>query len=71
MTDKTVKTQIRLLLEEQSDLGLHFLSFYLLLSYVILQRKSKLFNFRMFKVFQFLDFSTSKMFVDSGPLQLE
>ena len=29
-TDKTVKALFRLLLEEQSDQGLHYLSFYLL-----------------------------------------
>ena len=47
MTDKTVKTLIRLLLEEQSDLGLHCLSFYLLHLHIILQRKLKLFNIRI------------------------
>ena len=45
-TDKTVKTLIRLLLEEQSDQGLHCLSFYLLHLYTILQQKPKLINFR-------------------------
>ena len=46
-TDKKVKTLIRLLLEEQSDHGLHCLSFYLLHLYIILHRKPKLFNFRI------------------------
>ena len=45
-TDKTVKTLTRLLLEEQSDQGLHCLSFYLL----HLQRKPKLFNFSIFSI---------------------
>ena len=48
-TDKTVKTLIRLLLE-QSDQGLHYLSFYLLHLHIILQRKHKLFNFRIFSI---------------------
>ena len=47
-TDKTVKTLIRLLLKEQSDQGLHCLSFYLLHLHIILQRKPKLFNFKIF-----------------------
>ena len=47
MTDKNVQTQIRLLLEEQSDQGLHCLSFHLVLLHNILQRKSKLINFRI------------------------
>ena len=49
-TDKTVKTLIRLLLEEQSDQGLHCLSFYPLHLHIILQRKPKLFNFRIFSI---------------------
>ena len=49
-TDKTVKTLIRLLLEEQSDQGRHCLSFYLLHLHIILQGKSKLFNFRIFSI---------------------
>ena len=60
---------IRLLLEEQSDHGLHCLSFYLLHLHIILQRKLKLFNFRifsyLFQVFQFLEVSTSKMVVEA------
>ena len=63
-SDKTVEMQIRLLLEEQSDQDLHCSSFYLLLSNIILQRKSKLFNFMFFKylfqVFQFLQVSNGK-----------
>ena len=49
-TDKTMKTQNRLLLEEQSDQDLHCLSFYLLHLQIILQRKHKLFNFRIFSI---------------------
>ena len=49
-TDKTVKTLIRLLLVEQSDQGLHCLSFYMLHLHIILQRKPKLFNFRIFSI---------------------
>ena len=58
-TAKTVKTLIRLLLEEQSDQGLLCLPFYLLhlhihhtaiYIYIILQRKLKLFNFRIFSI---------------------
>ena len=49
-TDKTVKTLIRLLFEEQSDQGLHCLSFHLLHLHIILQRKLKLFNFRIFSI---------------------
>ena len=49
-TDETVKTLIRLLLEEQSDQGLHCLSFYLLHVHIILQGKPKLFNFRIFLI---------------------
>ena len=49
-TDKTVKTLIRLLLEEQSDQGLHCLSYYPLHLHIILQQKPKLFNFRIFAV---------------------
>ena len=65
-TDKTVKTQYRLLLGEQSDQGLHYLSFSQFLLLIILQRKSKLFDFQyLFLVFQFLQVFTSKMFVDS------
>ena len=45
-----MKTLIRLLLEEQSDQGLHFLSFYLLDSHISLQRKPKRFNFRIFSI---------------------
>ena len=52
-TDKTVKTLIRLLLEEQSNQGLHYLSYYPLHLHVILQRKPKLFNFRIFAVLIF------------------
>ena len=68
-TDKTVKTLIRLLLEEQSDLSLHCLSFYLLHLHIILQRKPKLFNFRIF-FNTYIRCSDSKsfhlkMFVDS------
>ena len=48
--DKTVKTLIRLLLEEQSDQGLHCLSYYPLHLHIIQQRKPKLFNFRIFAV---------------------
>ena len=47
MTDKTVKTSIRMLFEDQPCLGLHYLSFDLFLSHIILQRKSKLLNFRI------------------------
>ena len=50
MTDKTVKTLTRLLLKEQSDQGLHCLSFYLIHLHIILQRKPKLFNFRIFSI---------------------
>ena len=68
-TDKTVKTQIRLLLEEQSDLGLHCLSFYLLHLHIILQRKPKLFNIRIFSTLisgvPILRGFRLKMFVDS------
>ena len=49
-TDKTAKSLIRLLLEEQSDRGLHCLSFYLLNLYTILQRNLKLTNFRTFSI---------------------
>ena len=51
-TDKTVKTLIRLPFEEQeqSDQGLHCLSFCLLHLHIILQRKLKLFNFRIFSI---------------------
>ena len=49
-TDKTVKTLIRLLLEEQSDQGLYYLSFYLLHLHMILQGNPKLFNFRIFSI---------------------
>ena len=49
-TDKTVKTRIRLLLEEQSDQGLHCLPFYLLYLLNILQGKPELFNFRIFSL---------------------
>ena len=68
-TDKTVKTQIRLLLEEQSDLRLHCLSFYLLHSHTILQGKPKLLNIRIFSTLIsgvpiFRGFHL-KMFVDS------
>ena len=60
-----MKTQIRLLLEEQSDLDLHCLSFCLLLLHVILQWKSKLFDFGIFSILILgvpilLDYSTSK-----------
>ena len=48
-TDKTVKTLIRLLLEEQSDQSLHCLSFYLLHLH-ILQRKPKLINIRIISI---------------------
>ena len=48
-TDKTMKTLIRLL-KEQSDQGLHCLSFYLLHLHIILQGKPKLFNFRIFSI---------------------
>ena len=50
MTDKTMKILIRLLLEEESDQDLHCLSFYLLHLNVILQRKLKLSNFRIFSI---------------------
>ena len=52
MTDKTVITLIRLLLnlEEQSDQDFHCFPFYLLHSHTILQRKSKVFNFRIFSI---------------------
>ena len=49
-SDKTVKTLIRLLLEEQSDQVLHCLSCYLLHLHIILQGKPKLFNFRIFSI---------------------
>ena len=49
-SDKTVKTLIRLLLEEQSDQVLHCLSFFLLHLHTILQGKPKLFNFRIFSI---------------------
>ena len=49
-TDKTVKTLIRLLLEEQSDQGFYCLSFYLLHLHMILQGKRKLFNFGIFSI---------------------
>ena len=49
-TDKTVKTLIRLLLEEQSDQGIHCLSFYLLHLHFILQRRPKLVNIRIFSI---------------------
>ena len=49
-TDKTVKTQIRLLLEEQSDKDLHCLPFYLLVLHIILQLKSKLYNLLIFSL---------------------
>ena len=49
-TDKTGKTLIRLLIKEQSDQGFHCLSFYLLHLHIILQRKSKLSNFRIFSI---------------------
>ena len=49
-TDITVKTLIRLLLEEQSDQGLHCWSFYLLHLHIILQGNPKLFNFRIFSI---------------------
>ena len=49
-TDKTMKTLIRLLFVEQFDPDLHCLSFYLLHFNIILQRKPKLFNFRVFSV---------------------
>ena len=47
--DKTMKTLIRLLVE-QSDQDLHCLYFYLVHLHVILQRKPKLFNFRIFSI---------------------
>ena len=49
-TDKTMKTLIRLLLEEQSDQGLHCLSFYLFRLHIILQGKSKQFNFGIISI---------------------
>ena len=49
-SDKTVKTLIRLLLEEQSDQVRRCLSFYLLHLHIILQGKPKLFNFRIFSI---------------------
>ena len=49
-TDKTVKPLIRLHLEEQSEQGLHCLSFYLLHLHIKLQREPKLFNFRIFSI---------------------
>ena len=49
-SDKTVKTLIRLLLEEQSDQVLNCLSFYLFHLHIILQGKPKLFNFRIFSI---------------------
>ena len=64
--DKTVKTLIRLLLEEQSDQGLYYLSFYLLHLHMILQGNLNLLNFRIFsiliQVFQFLEVSIWKKF---------
>ena len=48
MTDRseqTVQTQIRLLLKEQSDQGLHCLPFHLHLLDVLLHCKTKLFHF--------------------------
>ena len=61
-SDKPVKTLIRLLLEEQSDQGLHRLSFFLLHLHIILHRKpncSILGYFQyLFKVFQFFEVST-------------
>ena len=49
-SDKPVKTLIRLLLEEQSDQGLHCLSYYLLHLHIILQGKPKMFNFRILSI---------------------
>ena len=49
-SDKTVRTLIRLLLEEQSGQVLHCFSFCLLHLHIILQGKSKLFNFRIFSI---------------------
>ena len=49
-TDKTVKTLIGLLPEEQSDQGRLCLSFYLLHLHIILQGKPKLLNFRIFSI---------------------
>ena len=49
-TDKTVKTLIRLPLQEQSDQVLHCFSFYLLHIHIILQGKPKLFSFRIFSI---------------------
>ena len=69
-TDKTMKTLIRLLLEEQSDQGLHCLPFYLVHLHITPQRKPKLFNFN--RIFSILISGISilrgfqlKMFVDS------
>ena len=42
---QTVKTQIRLLLKEQSDQGLHCLPFHLYLSDELPRGKTKLFHF--------------------------
>ena len=49
-SDKPVKILIRLLLEEQSDQGLHCLSYYLLHLHIILQGKPKMFNFRILSI---------------------
>ena len=42
MSGQTVETQIRLLLEEQSDQGLHYLPFWLYLIETSLYRKANL-----------------------------
>ena len=73
-TDKTVKTLIGLLLEEQSDQGRLCLSFYLLQLHIILQGKPKLFNFRIFSILIsgvpiLSGFHLKKMFVDSLSVQ--
>ena len=67
---QTVQTQIRLLLEEQSDQGLHCLSFHLHLLAKFFHGKASLLNFRMitakfFGVRKFRSFtvvSSSEMF---------
>ena len=69
-SDKTVKTLIRLLLEEQSDQDLHCFSFYLLHLHIILHGKTKLFNFWIFSILisvvpNFQTFPPEKMFVNS------
>ena len=45
-SEQTVQTQIRLLLQEQSDQGLHCLSFHLHFLDALLLCKTKLFDFK-------------------------